>query len=210
MSPEEAQQVIHQWVYSSAFQIASNHPLLPNHHEVCVQNICDALFGPEWNNYTPDEQWAKRWAIWGEYNRMLTNYLPVIRQFLHDTNEILRLDEVTLSAILRRASPARANAAMTTPTKTTATNTTVTKTISKKTNTTHISDAINKPAAEESAGCEESDDEILKTKAAIERDEAARRNLDKYYDPCQQGRKDLMIRRAKEPEGNIDLFNYKE
>lgn len=200
MSPEEAQQVIHQWVYSSAFQIASNHPVLHNHHEVCLQNICDALFGPEWNNYTPDEQWAKRWTIWGEYNRMLTNYLPVIRQFLHDTNNILRLDEVTLSAILRRASPARASTTKTTATKTTAT----------KTNTTPASDAFNKSVAKESAGDEESDDEILKTKAAIERDEAAQKNLDKYYDPCQQGRKDLMIRRAKEPEGNIDIFNYKE
>lgn len=200
MSPEEAQQIIHQWVYSSAFQIASNHPLLPNHHEMCVQNICNALFGPEWNNYTPDEQWAKRWTIWREYDRMLTNYLPVIRQFLHDTNEILRFDEVTLNAILRRASPARASAA----------NTTATKTTAKKTNTTPTSDPFNKSVAKESAGDEESDDEILKTKAAIERDEAARRNLDKYYDPCQQGRKDLMIRRAKEPEGNIDLFNLKE
>lgn len=200
MSPEEAQQVVHQWVYSSAFQIASNHPLLPNHHEVCVQNICDALFGPEWNNYTPEEQWTKRWTIWGEYNRMLGNYLPVLQQFLHDTNEILRLDDATLSTILRSASPARASAAKATATKAT----------SKKTNTMQISDAFNKPAAEESAGGEKSDDEILKTKAAIERDEAARRNLDKYYDPCQQGRKDLMIRRAKEPEGNINLFSLKE
>lgn len=205
MSPEEAQHVIHQWVYFSAFQIANNHALLPDHHEVCVQSICDALFGPEWYSCTPEEQWAKKGTIGGEYNRMLTNYLPVLQQFLRDTNEIVRLDEATLSTLLTRASATKATATENTATKNTAKKTTI-----KKSDATRTSDAFNEPTVQNPAGGEETDDEILKTKSAIERDAAARKNLEKYYEPCQQGRKDLMIRRAKEPEGNIGEFNLKE
>lgn len=182
MSPEEAQQVIHQWVYFSVFQVANNRPML---HDGCVQNICDDVFGPEWYHYTYEEQQAKRNIIWKEYNRMFRAYLPVLQQFQRDTNEILRLDEATLATLLKRA-------------------------INNTTSATKISATKTSDACVEPADGEPMDESILTTAVAIERDLAARKNLDKYYKPCQQGRKDLIIRRAKEPEGNIGLFDHKE
>lgn len=181
MSPEEAQQVIHQWVYFSVYQVANNRPIL---HDGCVQNICDDLFGPEWNHYTNEEQQAKRNIIWVEYNRMFRDYLPMLQQFQHDTNNILRFDEATLATLLRKPSNNTTSASNISATKT--------------------SDVFDEPAGDEPI-----DEEILQTDVAIERDNAARKNLDKYYEPCQQGRKDLVIRRAKEPEGNIGLFDLK-
>lgn len=183
MSPEEAQAIMHQGVYRSAVHIANRLPSVPNHHHVCVQNICDAMFGPEWYIFTYEEQCAKSTIIGQAYNRMLKDFLPVLQQFQRDTNETLRLDDATLASLFRRTSH---------------TNTSAMKT----------SDASDKPTAKEPDDGEMAGEEILKTKVAIERDQAARKNLDKYYEPCQQGRKDLMIRRAKEPEGSIEFFNH--
>lgn len=190
MFPDEAQAVMRRQVYHSAFMIANNYPILPNHNEVCIQNICYSFFGPEWYNYTREEQWAKRSVIGQEYNRMLTHYLPVLQQFQLDTNNMLRFDEATLATILKKTSPANASVANASAANAGAAN---------------ASAIVHQPA-----DSEETDDEILKTTVAKERDEAARKNLDKYYEPCQQGRKDLRIRRAKEPEGSIDVFNHNE
>ncbi|KAG6358922.1 hypothetical protein INS49_012442 [Diaporthe citri] len=211
MSPEDAQQVIHQWVYFSVYQVANNRPIL---HDGCVQNICDALFGPEWNQYTNEEQQAKRDIIWAEYNRMFRDYLPMLQQFQHDTNEILRLDEAALATLLRRpsndsASNDTTSGTKTSPTKTSPTKTSPTKTSSTKTRAMKVRDTKIRAMKASDAFDEPIDESILTTAFAIERDEAARKNLDKYYEPCQQGRKDLIIRRAKEPEGNIDLFDHK-
>lgn len=78
MTPEEIQEVLHQQVYASAVQIASDRPILRNHHKSYVQSICDKLFGSEWNNYSHDEQQAKKKAIEEEYEKMLVRYVPVL------------------------------------------------------------------------------------------------------------------------------------
>lgn len=168
--------------------------MMPNHHDFCIQMICYSFFGPEWFNYTLEEQWAKRNMISQEYHRMLTHYLPVFQQFQHDSNTILRVDEVTLATIFKKTSPTEASAAKAIKMKATTT----------EAITTEASAVFNEPDRNET------DHEILNTTAAKERDEAAQKNLEKYYEPCQQGRKDLRIRRAKEPEGNIDLFDHNE
>lgn len=189
-------------VHHSAVGIANNrnYPITRDHHEVCILHICHSFFGPKWFDYTREEQWAKRSIISEEYHRMLTHYLPIFQQFQHDSNNILRLDEVTLATIFKKTSPTEASAAKAINTKAI-----TTKTTTMKTTTMKGSAVFNEPA-----DSDETDDEILNTTVAKERDEAARKNLYKYYEPCQQGRKDLRIRRAKEPEGNIDLFDHNE
>lgn len=76
MTPEEVQEVLHQQVCASALQIANDRRILRNHHQPYVQRICDTLFGSEWNNYSRDEQQAKKKAIEEEYQKMLERYEP--------------------------------------------------------------------------------------------------------------------------------------
>lgn len=231
MSIEQACRVIHQQVYASAFEIAHNNYFVPpNHHEVHIQYICGTLFGRDWYNFTLDEQWAKRNIIWTEYRRLLTNYMPVLRQFMQDTSEILWVDEANLGTLFSRPIDARTftTTTFTMPTSTTTTldmptgaatssampTSTTTASIAQ-TSITKDPGTFDDSAAKEVVGDEktvddEENDEILRTEVAMERDGAARKNLVKYYGACQQGRKDLMIKRAKEPEGNLELFVISE
>lgn len=221
MSLEEACRVIHQQVYASAFEIAHNNYFVPpNHHEVRIQYICGTLFGREWYSFTHDEQWAKRNIIWTEYSRLLTNYMPVIRQFMQDTSEILWVDEANLGTLFSRPVDARtfttttftmpAGNATSSAVPTSTTTASIAQTSITKTSGTFDDSAAKEVDDGEKTDDDEENDEILNTEVAMERDRAARKNLRKYYERCQQGRKDLMIKRAKEPEGNLELFVLSE
>lgn len=108
MSFEEVKkikEVLHQQVHSSALEIVSGRPILPNHHEVYVQSICGALVGSEWHRCSHNEQQAKKNAIQEEYERMLACYLPVLRKFQHDTNEVLKSSEAFIASFLGKDKP---------------------------------------------------------------------------------------------------------
>lgn len=211
MSLEAACRVIHQQVYASAFEIAHNNYFVPpNHHEVRIQNICGILFGRDWYNFTRDEQWAKRNIIWTEYSRLLTNYMPVLRQFMQDTSEILWVDEANLGTLFSRPIDTRTFITTTFTLPTSTATASIAQTSITKTSDTFDDSAAQEVVDDEESDNDEEDDEILRTEVAMERDRAARKKLDKYYEPCQQGRKDLMIKRAKEPEGNLKLFVLSE
>ncbi|KAL1867689.1 hypothetical protein Daus18300_006245 [Diaporthe australafricana] len=51
------------------------------------------------------------------------------------------------------------------------------------------------------------EEEILQSDVARERDQAAKKNLKDLYDACQQGRADVVVRRAKEQDVNVAPFD---
>lgn len=107
MSPEDMADVMHKQVYLSALEIkliGFVNPVSRQHHESRIRKICAALFGPEWSNYTSDEQQAKKRLVEEEYDRMLTAFIPVFQQFCRDSDELLTPDEAAIAKLCGKTS----------------------------------------------------------------------------------------------------------